>query len=98
MGFGMWLGGTYSETLAYEEVPLTDGGTVTGKVTITAGDAFPDSRGGGHEHLVGQLVKEVIHMPKGRRSAHEIAENPRFGLEALGKSVNIKPTLGLQVP
>ena len=36
--------------------------------------------------------------PKGRRSAHEIEENPHFGLEALGKSLDIRPTLELQVP
>ena len=36
--------------------------------------------------------------PKGRRSAHEIEENPHFGLEALGKSLDIRPTLELQQP
>jgi hypothetical protein len=36
--------------------------------------------------------------PKGRRSAHEIAENPHFGLQALGKDIDIRPTLELQVP
>jgi hypothetical protein len=36
--------------------------------------------------------------PKGRRSAHEIEENPHFGLQALGKPVDIRPTLELQVP
>lgn len=36
--------------------------------------------------------------PKGRRSVHEIAENPRFGLEALGKSLEIPATLQLQTP
>jgi hypothetical protein len=36
--------------------------------------------------------------PTGRRSAHEMVENPHFGLEALGKSVSILPTLELQVP
>lgn len=36
--------------------------------------------------------------PKGRRSVHEIMENPHFGLEALGKSVAITPTLELQTP
>jgi len=40
----------------------------------------------------------VFHSPKGRRSAHEIQENPRFGLGALGKSIEIKPTLELQKP
>lgn len=36
--------------------------------------------------------------PKGRRSAHEIEENPHFGLQALGKTVDIRPTLELQIP
>lgn len=36
--------------------------------------------------------------PKGRRSAHEIAENPHFGLQALGKDLDIRPTLEVQVP
>lgn len=40
----------------------------------------------------------AFESPKGRRSAHEIEENPRFGLDALGKSIDIKPTLELQVP
>jgi hypothetical protein len=40
----------------------------------------------------------TVESPKGRRSAHEIEENPRFGLEALGRPVDIKPTLELQKP
>jgi hypothetical protein len=36
--------------------------------------------------------------PTGRRSAHEMEENPRFGLEALGRPVDIRPTLELQKP
>lgn len=40
----------------------------------------------------------AFESPKGRRSAHEIEENPRFGLDALGKSIDIKPTLELQKP
>jgi hypothetical protein len=40
----------------------------------------------------------VFESPKGRRSAHEIEENPHFGLQALGKTLDIKPTLELQVP
>jgi hypothetical protein len=40
----------------------------------------------------------LFESPRGRRSAHEIAENPHFGLEALGKPVNIRPTLELQAP
>jgi hypothetical protein len=47
-----------------------------------------------------QMVKAdfVFESPKGRRSAHEIEENPHFGLGSLGKSIDIKPTLELQVP
>lgn len=36
--------------------------------------------------------------PTGRRSAHEMVENPHYGLEALGKRLDIVPTLELQVP
>jgi hypothetical protein len=36
--------------------------------------------------------------PKGRRSAHEIEENPHFGPDALGKTMDIRPTLELQTP
>lgn len=36
--------------------------------------------------------------PTGRRSAHEIVENPHFGMEALGRSIDIRPTLELQRP
>ena len=36
--------------------------------------------------------------PTGHRSAHEMMENPHFGLEALGKSLDIRPTLELQQP
>ena len=40
----------------------------------------------------------LFESPKGRRSAHEIEENPHFGLQALGKTLDIRPTLELQVP
>jgi len=40
----------------------------------------------------------VFEFPKGRRSAQVIEENPHFGLGALGKSIDIKPTLELQKP
>ena len=36
--------------------------------------------------------------PKGRRSVHEIEENPHYGPESLGKVVDIRPTLQHQVP
>ena len=40
----------------------------------------------------------VFESPKGRRSAHEIEEDPHFGLGSLGKTVDIRPTLELQKP
>ncbi|HKT35506.1 MAG TPA: carboxypeptidase-like regulatory domain-containing protein [Nitrospira sp.] len=40
----------------------------------------------------------VFESPKGRRSAHEIEDNPHFGPDALGKSLDIRPTLELQTP
>lgn len=40
----------------------------------------------------------VFEPPKGRRSAHEIEENPHFGPDALGKTVDIRPTLEVQTP
>jgi hypothetical protein len=40
----------------------------------------------------------VFESPKGHRSVHEIEENPHYGLGALGKSIDIKPTLELQKP
>jgi hypothetical protein len=36
--------------------------------------------------------------PTGRRSAHELVENPHFGLESLGKPLEILPTLKRQIP
>ena len=47
-----------------------------------------------------QMVKAdfVFESPKGRRSAHEIEENPHYGMGSLGKFVDIKPTLELQKP
>jgi hypothetical protein len=43
-------------------------------------------------------VDYVFDSTKGRRSAHEIAENPHFGPESLGKTLDIRPTLELQKP
>jgi hypothetical protein len=40
----------------------------------------------------------VFESPKGRRSAHEIEENPHFGPDSLGKTLDIRPTLELQAP
>ena len=40
----------------------------------------------------------LFESPKGRRSAHEIEENPHFGPQSLGKTVDIRPTLELQMP
>lgn len=36
--------------------------------------------------------------PQGRRSVHEMQENPHFGLELLGEGVEIVPSLRRQVP
>jgi hypothetical protein len=44
------------------------------------------------------LANFTFESPKGRRSAHEMVENPHFGPEALGKSLDVKPTLELQKP
>lgn len=40
----------------------------------------------------------VYQSPKGRRSAHEMEENPRFSMELLGEGVVIEPTVRRQVP
>ena len=40
----------------------------------------------------------VFQSPKGRRSVHEIKDNPRFGLELLGEGVKIIPSIRLQKP
>jgi hypothetical protein len=40
----------------------------------------------------------TFEAPVGRRSVHEIQENPHFGPEALGKTLDIRPTLMLQTP
>ena len=40
----------------------------------------------------------VFQSPKGRRSVHEIKDNPRFGLELLGEGVEIIPSIRLQKP
>ncbi len=36
--------------------------------------------------------------PRGRRSVHEMVDNPKFGLEVLGEGVEIIPSLRLQKP
>ena len=43
-------------------------------------------------------VNFVFQSPKGRRSVHEIKDNPRFGLELLGEGVEIIPSIRLQKP
>ena len=40
----------------------------------------------------------AMKTPTGRRSVHEIVENPHYGMESLGKTVDIRPTLELQKP
>ncbi|WP_447961984.1 carboxypeptidase-like regulatory domain-containing protein [Nitrospira sp. Ecomares 2.1] len=42
-------------------------------------------------------VQLVFEAPQGRRSVHEMAENPRFGLELLGEE-EIHPSLRVQIP
>lgn len=40
----------------------------------------------------------VFQSPKGRRSAHEMTENPRFSMDLLGEGVEIVPSVRLQKP
>jgi hypothetical protein len=40
----------------------------------------------------------VYQTPQGRRSAHEIEKNPRFGLELLKEGEEIIPSIRLQIP
>ncbi|MDH5564266.1 MAG: carboxypeptidase regulatory-like domain-containing protein, partial [Nitrospirota bacterium] len=40
----------------------------------------------------------TFQAPEGRRSAHEIEENPRFGLELLEEGQEIIPSKRLQIP
>lgn len=39
-----------------------------------------------------------LKAPTGRRSAHEMVENPHYGIEALGRPLDIVPTLKRQIP
>lgn len=42
----------------------------------------------------GKLVEQLsVPAPKGNRTAHRVMDNPRFGLESLGYSIDIKPLL-----
>jgi hypothetical protein len=60
------------------------GTTMESKVTVSAGQS---------------VQKDFAFIaPIGRRSAHEIQENPHYGMEALGKTVDIRPTLEVQQP
>jgi hypothetical protein len=43
-------------------------------------------------------IHVAFESPQGRRSAHEMAENPRFGFELLGEGVEIIPSLRVQNP
>jgi len=40
----------------------------------------------------------TFQSPKGRRSVHEMVDNPRFGLEMLGEDMKIVPSLRVQKP
>ena len=42
----------------------------------------------------GKLVEQFsVPAPKGTRTAYKVMENPRFGLESLGYSIDIRPLL-----
>ena len=43
-------------------------------------------------------VNFAYQSPKGRRSVHEMVDNPHFGLEMLGEEVKIIPSVRLQKP
>jgi hypothetical protein len=43
-------------------------------------------------------VSFAFKAPVGRRSAQEMVENPHYGLEALGRPLEIRPTLEVQKP
>jgi hypothetical protein len=45
-----------------------------------------------------QTVNFQYESPKGRRSVHEMHENPHFGMELLGEGVEIIPSLRKQIP
>ena len=47
---------------------------------------------------VSTAAKFVYQSPQGRRSAHEIEKNPRFGLELLKEGEEIIPSKRLQIP
>ena len=40
----------------------------------------------------------IYEAPTGRRSVHEMNDNPRFGMELLGEGVEVVPSLRLQTP
>ena len=54
------------------------------KITVTAKGTVP--------------VNFQFKAPTGRRSAQEMVENPHYGMEALGRPLEIRPTLELQKP
>jgi hypothetical protein len=80
--------------------------------TFTIGDVPPGEYTLMAWHPAGGLLEQKITvLPKGtteaafqfkaatgRRSPHEIVENPHYGIEALGKPLEILPTLILQTP
>ncbi|MBI5853981.1 MAG: hypothetical protein HZB35_01865 [Nitrospirae bacterium] len=105
-----------STAWAYEEVPVTEGGTVAGRIRIVGGKPVPKGFnlitlvawhpgvGVMMEKKITVAAKQTLQAdfafdsPRGRRSVHEIEDNPHFGLGSLGKSVNIRPSLELQTP
>ena len=46
----------------------------------------------------GECGYSNMNLPKGRRSAHEMHDNPRFGEELLEEGEKIIPSLRRQVP
>jgi len=45
----------------------------------------------------GKLVEQVaLPAPKGNRTAHQVMDNPRFGLKSLGYSIDIQPLVETQ--
>lgn len=61
-----------------------EGGMLEQKVTVTANKTV--------------AANFEFNAPQGRRSVHEMMDNPHYGLAALGKPLEILPTLELQKP
>ena len=89
-----WNGHLQTATLQGVAADLTSGTLVT---ALTLDNFITSSFFA--RNLTGTVNADfVFESPKGRRSAHEIQEDPHFGLGSLGKSIDIRPTLELQKP